>query len=76
MTPFTHMCFSTQIQRCFTLFQIRKKVSAKDDRASATTVGWAAVVWLGTMIGAIVLLDISSVVRDLKVLVNNLRQVF
>ncbi|KAL4217782.1 hypothetical protein ACF0H5_022520 [Mactra antiquata] len=55
---------------------IRKKISASDDRPQATTVGTVAIVWLGVMVGAIIILDISSVIRDVKMLVSNVRSLF
>ncbi|KAL4229249.1 hypothetical protein ACF0H5_012289 [Mactra antiquata] len=55
---------------------IRKKTSAMDKRPSAYTVGTVALIWMAVMIGSVVFLDISSVMRDLKLFRENMRQIF
>ncbi|XP_045181541.2 uncharacterized protein LOC123540515 [Mercenaria mercenaria] len=55
---------------------IRKKTSAKDDRPSATAVGYVGLASIIVFISAMALLDITTLFRDMKILMSNLREVF
>ena len=56
--------------------QIRKKSSAQDIRASSTAVGMIGIVFLVVTLGSLVLLDITSIKRDVGVMIGNLREYF
>ena len=57
-------------------FQIRKKTSAQDNRPSATAVGSAGVAFLVTTLTTVFLLDLATLLRDLRMFRDNLRQAF
>ncbi|XP_060598566.1 uncharacterized protein LOC132752265 [Ruditapes philippinarum] len=55
---------------------IRKKSSAPDDRPSATAVGYVGLASIIFTLGAMALLDITTVFRDVRVMIKNLREYF
>ncbi|XP_053382488.1 uncharacterized protein LOC128549565 [Mercenaria mercenaria] len=55
---------------------IRSKSSAKDGRTEAAAVGIVGVVFLVAMMCTMVLLDLTTLARDIRMLMGNLRQVF
>jgi hypothetical protein len=60
----------------FCFIQIRKKSSAPDDRPSATAVGYVGLASIIFTLGAMALLDITTVFRDVRVMIKNLREYF
>ncbi|KAL4218268.1 hypothetical protein ACF0H5_023004 [Mactra antiquata] len=52
---------------------IRKKTSAPDDRTSAQAVGYVGLVFLVVSLCSIVLLDVGTLVREMKIFCNALR---
>lgn len=51
----------------------KTKVSMPDERASATTVGYVAGIIMFGVLGLVIVLDLGSLFRDLKILKRNLR---
>lgn len=60
----------------YIFFQIRKKTSASDDRPSATAVGYVGLASMIVSLSLVALLDITTLLRDLRMLADNVRNVF
>ncbi|XP_046563390.1 uncharacterized protein LOC124272269 [Haliotis rubra] len=52
---------------------IRKKTSAADDRPSSQTMGYFGITMITVTLGGLVLLDCTSMLRDLKIMMYNLQ---
>ncbi|XP_060584538.1 uncharacterized protein LOC132740611 [Ruditapes philippinarum] len=72
----------TEIQERLKVFKeflsstVRAKSSAKDHRTEAAAVGIVGVVFLVSIVGAIFLLDLTTIARDVRMLLGNLRQLY
>ena len=53
---------------------VRRLTSAEDTRPSAQSIGYLGVCLIVVILGSIVVIDLNGLVRDLKVLVRNLKQ--
>ena len=53
---------------------VRRLTSAEDTRPSAQSIGYLGVGFIVVILGSIVVIDLNGLVRDVKVLVRNLKQ--
>ena len=52
----------------------RSKISAPDDRASSTTMGYFGITLIGVTFGTIIFLDIGKLVFDIRLAISNIRK--
>ncbi|ESP00029.1 hypothetical protein LOTGIDRAFT_230983 [Lottia gigantea] len=55
---------------------VRKKISAPDERDSSTGMGYFGIAAISIVLGGLILADVSAMIKDAKLMVDNLRSRF